>query len=280
MSEYLALDALSSGAAFRAVTQSPLHARYYQTEVRDGSKVADVGTIAHRILLEGHEDDIVLVDAEDWRTKDARTARDEAYAEGKTPLLLKQIDGIRAMVDSAKVFIETTELAGVLGTGHAEVTVTWEENGVQCKARPDYLKCKTGRKNHPGESAWHISVKTTSSTAAPAIWTRRQLTPLGYDFGLMFYRRGLLANGMDVEHRILVIEQQPPYGCALIALEPAKAAIAESYVTEALKIWKACQASGAYPGYSSQTHYAEATPWELAEAEGRIMEEKFYKRGK
>lgn len=261
MPDYLATEALSSGAAFRALTQSPLHARFYQCAPSDNSKIADVGTIAHRILLEGHEDDIVLIDAEDWRTKDAKAARDEAYANGQTPLLLKQIAGIRAMVLSAQMFIETTEIAGVLGTGNAEVTVDWEDKGVLCKARPDYLSAD-----------WHISVKTTSASAAPAIWSRRQLTPNGYDFGLMFYRRGLKANGIDVKHRFLVIEQQPPYGCALIALDPSKEALCNEMVKQSLTIWKDCQESGIFPGYSHKTHFAEATPWELAEAEERAAE--------
>lgn len=260
MPEYLAIDALSSGAAFRAVTQSPLHARHYQLAPSDNSKVADIGSIAHQILLEGCEDCVVLVDADSWRTKDAQTARDEARACGKSPILSHQIHDIRAMVESAKAFIETTEIAGVLGTGNAEVTINWDDNGVFCKARPDYLSAD-----------WHISVKTTSASANPKDFGRRQLTPYGYDFGLMFYRRGLLANGLDVQHRILVIEQCAPYGCALIALEPSKAAICEVMVTDALKIWKRCQKDNYYPGYSSETAWLEATPWELADAENRAF---------
>lgn len=262
MKDYLAMPALSSGTAFRAATESPLHARYYQQGERDNSKVADIGTVAHQILLERHEDNIVLIEAEDWRTKDAKTMRDNAYLEGKIPLLGKQIGGIRAMVDSARAFIETSEIADMWESGNPEVTVDWEEKGVLCKARPDFLSAD-----------WHVSVKTTQASAAPASWSRRMLSPMGYDFGLMFYRRGLLANGIDVNHRILVIEQCPPYGCALIALEPNKSAIANALIDDAIKIWAECQKTGIYPGYSRDTFFALATPWELAEAEARMYEE-------
>jgi hypothetical protein len=262
MPDYLAINALSSGAAFRAVTQSPLHARHYQLTNSKNSSVADIGTIAHRILLEGHENDIVLIDADDWRTKDAKAARDTAYLEGKTPLLAKEIPHIRAMVDSARAFIDTSEIADIWESGNPEVTVDWEEKGVLCKARPDFLSAD-----------WHVSVKTTRASAAPASWARRMLSPMGYDVGLMFYRRGLLANGIDVNHRILVIEQTEPYGCSLIALEPNKAAIANALIDQAIKIWAECQKMGVYPGYSRETFFAEATPWELAEAEAREYEE-------
>lgn len=261
MTDYLALDALSSGAAFRALTQSPLHARHYQTTASDNSKVADIGTVAHRMLLEGHENDIVWVEADDWRTNAAKAVRDEAYLCGKTPLLVKQADGIRTIVSAAKAFLETTECAGVLGSGQAEVTVEWDEKGVACKARPDYLT-----------TDWHLSVKTTSASANPTTWARRQLTPLGYDFSLMFYRRGLIANGIDVKHRLLVIEQSEPFGCALVALDPSKQAMCETMVIQALQIWQKCQKAGEYPGYSRETHYAEALPWELAEVENRAAE--------
>lgn len=253
------MNALGSGTAHTALTQSPFHAMF--RNLNDShSKVADIGTIAHRILLEGHEDDIVLVDAPDWRTSAAKIQRDAAYVDGKTPLLLNQIDGIRAMVESAREFIGRSEIAGFLGNGNPEVTVDWLDNGVPCKARPDYLT-----------NDWHISLKTTNASGGPEMWLRRQLSPLGYDFSLAFYDRGLLANDCRVEHRILVIEQQPPYGCFLIALAPDKKVIAQTMVDMAIKKWGECLASGVFPCYSTETYHAEATAYELADAEEREL---------
>lgn len=261
MQDYLALDALGSGTAYRVVTQSPFHARYQQLADSDNCKTADIGSAAHKILLEGTEDGIVLVDAPDWRTKAAKEERDAAYVDCKIPLLGYQIGQIRKMVDIAREFVASTEIWDVLGKGKAEVTVDWKEGDILCKARPDYLS-----------DGFHISVKTTTASANPALWIRRQLTPMGYDFGLAFYERGLKANGIKVEHRLLVIEQNPPYGCSLIALGPDKKAIATAMVKQAIETWKECVATGRYPGYSTETHFAEATPWELAEAEERELE--------
>lgn len=263
MSDYLKMRGFSSSVAHRVITQSPFHARYSQTAPRDDSGVADIGTIAHRILLEGHEDGIALIDADDWRTKAAKEARDTAYAEGKTPLLARKMEPIRDMVAAARKFVAQSEIAGCFDRGDAEVTLDWDDDGLPCKIRPDYLT-----------DDWHLSLKTTPGSANPASWIRRQLTPMGYDFGLEFYRRGLRANGIgeECQHRILVIEQEPPYGCSLIALAPSKRDIAERAVEQAIALWKRCKATGEYPCYSTQTHYAEATTWELADAEEREID--------
>lgn len=256
MSDYLALDALGSSVAFEVINRSPFHAKYKKTSGALWAKAADKGVIAHQLLLENSEDGIVLVEAADWRTKAAREARDQAYAEGKTPILAHEIAEIRRMVKSAQTCVEQTELAGVFGTGQAEVTIDWEDNGTLCKARPDYLA-----------KDFHISLKTTMASAEPSTWCRRQLGPSGYDFQLAFYDRGLKANDLKVEHRILVIEQQPPYGCAVIALGSDKRTIAEVRVDQAIKLWAECLENATFPGYTNETYLAEATPWEISDAE-------------
>lgn len=258
--EYLAIDALSSSVAFEAVTRSPYHAKFYRTADREFSRAVDVGTVAHQLLLEGNEDGVVLVDAKDWRTNAAKEAREDAYQNGKTPLLVHQIDDVRRMVGSVRAYVEQTELAGVFGTGQAELTIDWEDYGIDCKARPDYL---TDR--------WHISVKTTPGSAEPQSWARRQMASSGYDFGLMFYDRGLRANGIKVQHRLLVIEQNAPYGASLLALSGSKRDIYETIVDHSIQLWKDCLQTATFPGYSAETYKAEATQWEIAEVEERAL---------
>lgn len=256
MSEYLAIDALSSTVAFEIISRSPFHAKYKKTSGALWAKTADVGTIAHKMLLENSEEGIALVDAADFRTKLAQQARDEAYAAGKVPILAHQLDEIRRMVKSARESIGDTELGDEFGKGQAEVSIDWEDNGIICKARPDYLTDK-----------FHISLKTTKASAEPSTFSRRQVGPSGYDFQLAFYDRGLRANGIKVEHRLLVIEQDPPYGCSVIALATDKRLIAEVRVAQAIETWAKCIESSTFPGYAAQTYWAEATPWEVAEAE-------------
>lgn len=264
MADYLAIDAFSSGIAHRVITQSPRHALYSRVAPRGPSTVSNKGEIAHKLLLEGNEDGIVSVAADNWKTKAAQTERDTAYAEGKIPILDREMPPIRVMVSAAKNCVaESSEIAGVFEDGNPEVTVTWDDDGLPCKIRPDFLS-----------NQWHISVKTTNVVggANPRYWTRTQLTPSGYDMQMQFYRRGLIANGIDVEHRFLVIEQNPPYGCSIIALAPNKAAIADVDVERSINIWRECLATNVFPGYPTGTFWAEAASWELAAAEERELE--------
>lgn len=256
MPDYLSLNALSSGVAFEAVTRSPFHAKYKQQTTDRWSKRADLGTLVHQILLEHNENCVVWIDASDFRTKVAQTARDEAYADGKTPMLLGNRDEVYRMVNAVREQLEGTELARVFGKGNAEVTVEWMDNGIACKARPDYLT-----------DDLYVSVKTTEASVEPVGFTRRMIGPMGYDFGIAFYERGLKANGWSGESRILAIEQKPPYGISVIALAPSKRAIAESMVDRAIPLWAACLEKASFLGYGSETHWAEASSWELAEAE-------------
>lgn len=256
MSSYLAMDALSSTVAFEVVNRSPFHAKYKKTSGALWAKTADIGTIAHKMLLEDSEEGIVLIDAADFRTKAAQEARDAAYAEGKTPIIAHQMDEIRRMVNSARQSIEGTELGDEFGKGQAEVSIDWEDNGIICKARPDYLT-----------ERFHISLKTTKASAEPSVWSRRQLSAMGYDFQLAFYDRGLRANGLKVEHRFLVIEQEPPYGACVVGLATDKRLIAETRVAQAIERWAKCLETATFPGYANQTYWAEATPWEITEAE-------------
>jgi hypothetical protein len=75
-------------------------------------------------------------------------------------------------------------------------------------------------------------------------------------------------NGWQGEHRLLVIEQEPPYCVSVIALSASKRAIAETDVDRAIRLWSKCLSEGTFPGYGS-TFWAEATPWEISAAEER-----------
>jgi hypothetical protein len=55
-----------------------------------------------------------VIDADDYRTKDAKALRDAARAEGKTPLLRAQYKAAQIMALRAREFLEHTEFAGIL----------------------------------------------------------------------------------------------------------------------------------------------------------------------
>ena len=290
MAAYLAdpspMPSLSSGVAHDLLTKSPKHV--WSDHPRLGGSLSepndasDMGTIAHDLLL-GGEGKICIIEPADYRSKPTkadpegsipkgwtngaiRAARDEAREHGLTPVLAGAMGAARAMAAEAKRFVASSALAGVFDEGEGEVTMIWREGPAWCKARPDWL-------NHVMKVRLHY--KTTQASAKPEPFIRGLMESMGYDVALAFYRRGFEALTLiDSEWRdvILVQEQSAPYACSLIALDPAKFAIADDKVTRAIALWQKCIASGKWPAYSGEIHYASPTAWQLAEAE-RLLQE-------
>ena len=260
MREYLDIKAFSSGLGQRILSQSALHAwtesPWNPNRDRNDSGVADIGTFAHASLLEGGTSALTVIDAADWRTKDAKEKRDAARAAGKLPILAHKVGEVEAMIDAAHKYIAASEIAGIFTDGSEEQTIVFECEGVLCKIRPDWL----------GE--YCLSYKTTAGSAQPDSWIRTQLPQ--YDLGIALYGRG---TGRRVV--TLVQEQNAPYSCSLIGLDPAYQALAESKLDHALSQWKVCLELGKFPAYPTAICYAEPKPWQLAEAEEAEQEGAF-----
>lgn len=269
MAEYMRLPAFSSSRAHTLLTYSPFHARYMPS--REPSDASDNGTAIHDVLLEG-VDRIAEIAAEDWRTKAAKEARDAARAEGKIPLLASRAATVKEAVGAAKEFVGRSELAGIFQRGKPEVTFVWDDGGLLCKARPDWLT---------DEHDILLHVKTTQGSAEPNSWIRNQLTNCGYDVACAFYERGLYASytpgsGKNAPLSVfLVIEANAPYGCSLVALDPAMADLADSKARRAIKTWAECKRTKKYPSYPTQICYAEPKPWDLAAEQESASDEVF-----
>src|SRR3990167_10985225 len=109
---------LSSGIARAILEESPLHAfhkhpRLNPHYLQDHKTAFDLGTVAHAVLLEGSYKKIAVVNAVDWRTKEAKETRDEARANGMTPILVEQMTEVELMFEEAKRAIGESELASV-----------------------------------------------------------------------------------------------------------------------------------------------------------------------
>ena len=261
MSDYLALKALSAGVCHTILTQSPYHAKFAPWE--EASAEMDVGTAIHSALLEG-VDNIVAIEADDWRTKAAKEARDAVRKEGKIPMLARNVAKVQAAVDAAKAYVDGSEITGVFDDGKPEQTIIWNEGAILCKARPDWLTDSRDVLLH---------VKTTDGSAEPSSWIRNQLVR-GYDVASAFYERGLCEVIKETQAPMsvfLVIEQNPPYGCSLVGLSPAMQDLADRKVARGIALWAKCKASGKYPAYAPVIHYAEPFAWQMAEEEEKQM---------
>lgn len=248
---------LSNSIAKVIIEKSPLHARAEHPRFnpqleRKADKKFDLGTGAHALLLEGREDAIVVVNADAYRSDAAKAARSEAYLAGKTPILEKDLAPVQEMVAAARGQLQ--KFTPVPFTdGKPEKTLVWNDNGVLCRARIDWLRDDlTGIDDY----------KTTSASAAPEKWGK---TMAGFDGAMQvaFYLRGLRALGARQPwFRFVVQELAPPYALCVFSLSPDTLAIADAKVQYAIDTWRRCVATDVWPAYPEETCYLQAAPWE------------------
>jgi hypothetical protein len=252
---------LSASIAHRICSQSPAHARAAHPRlnpslIREESDRFDLGNVAHAILLEGQAA-VEVIDAPDWRTKDARERRDAARAVGKVPLLAHVLVEVDAMVAAVAEQLANHAAQPPLFTdGKAEQTLIWEEpGGVVCRARLDWLR---------DDRATIDDLKTTSRSASPEAYSRN-LFGVGGDVQAAFYARGVQElTGETPEFRWATVETSAPYALAVIAPGPDVLALGHSKVEHAIRVWRECLATDIWPGYPQQICWANAPDYEVA----------------
>lgn len=254
------VPSLSSSIANTLLQRSSLHAWFEHPRLnpafqKEDSAIMDAGKIAHAILLEGNADNLVVVNANDWRTKAAQETRDQAWKDGKIPVLVGKLETITAMVEAAKAYIAQTELAGIFDEdqGDSELTLLWQEGPTWCRARPD--RWSRDRKVM-------LDYKTGAGSAEPNGWAR-QMMSMGYDVQNGLYRRGARAVvpslGVDDPAFVfLVQENDPPFVCSLVSMSPPLIDLADRKVAYALDLWKANMAMNQWRGYPRFICHVEA----------------------
>lgn len=256
------VPSLSASIAKILIERTPLHAWHAHPRLnpdyqRTEKTEFDYGTAAHAMLLEGSEAALVIVEADDWRTKVAQEQKKAAYADGKTPLLARQVKRVREMAASAKAHVAASELAGIFEAGCAEQSIRWQEGVTECRMKPDWLTA---------DKKIILDYKTTTNAHPEACL--RSIVGMGYDVQDAFYRRGLRATtGFPAAFVFLFQEKDPPYACSLLALDPAMREMADQKVQWALTLWSNCMETGKWNGYGNRIAYLEPPVWYAARAE-------------
>jgi len=131
---------LSKGTLHTLLTQTPAHARLHHPRLGGKKKEPDAkldyGSAAHTMLMEGGEG-IVIIAADDWRTKAAKEARDAARAANKFPILEHQHEKVATMAGVARKFIRDSILGNLMEESRFEQSLYWQDSGIWCRARTD-----------------------------------------------------------------------------------------------------------------------------------------------
>lgn len=225
--EYRAINALGSTDVNRLLTAPALY-RWHRDNPEQPSPAFDLGQGVHSVLLGGR--DVVAIDAPDWRSASARAERDRIRAEGGIPLLAGQAHQVQDMAAAVRA---STDLLD----GQHEVPGLAEHDGVPIKGKADVL--------HPGAAI--VDLKTTANAHPDAL--ARSILTYGYHVQAAHYWNVFGADP-SWQYLIVAVEKTLPYLVTTVVLDDEWLSLGWGRCIDAYNSWRACTASGAWPGYA------------------------------
>lgn len=247
---------LSSTGARRLLPPScPALFAYEREHGRPDKRAFDFGNAAHLQML-GTGPEIVVVDAENWRSAKAQDKRDEARARGAIPLLAAEHKVIEEMGEALRAHPVASKLLSP-EYGQPEATLVWtdEPSGVRCRARLDNLPHRRGGRMILPDFKTCISAEKDKFAKDAASY--------GYAQQAAFYSLGAKALGLadEVAFLFVAMEKTPPYLVNVIQLDVTALKIGAALNRKALDIYAECERTGHWPGYSSDVELVSLPRW-------------------
>lgn len=238
--EYHADPAISK-SDLDLINRSPAYYRYVKENPKEQTSAMLLGSVFHKLVLEPETfaAEYAVCPAVDRRTKAGR----EVYQSFVDDLQ----EGIEVITDdiyqTAQAMAESVKnhpiAARLLQGGQAETSYFWEENGVECKCRPDYLR--TDIKSI-------IDLKSTQN-ASPESFVKSAYD-YRYHVQAAWYLRGLKACGVDAENFIFIaVEKEAPYTVCVYTADDLMIKLGNSEADENLDTFCKCMRSDNWFGY-------------------------------
>ncbi len=228
----------------------------------------NIGNAAHKLLI-GRGKELVIVEADDWRTKDAKAARAEAQEAGKVAILAHQH---KTAIEMAASFHEqVSEIpdcvgAFMAGGGSAgEVVIIAEYEGVILRSMVDWMRDTT-----------HLDdLKTTGISASPDRLPYA-MADGGWDLQAAIQER--ILDVLDPEgqgrrhHYFYLQENDDPYEVTVCELPESVMTIGRAKLDKAIGIWRRCMTENRWPGYPRLVHSPVYPPYLEARAIESLMD--------
>lgn len=230
------------------------------------SQAFSIGHAAHALVL-GVGAEIVEVKEKDWRKADAQQAKKDALAEGKTPLLTKDVEMVHAMAAALKKKRIPSLLLGGNGTPEASL-FSRDTSGLMLRGRVDWLP-------EPADRMIVADYKTAVSADPKAF--DKPAADYGYHMQAAWYSDLIAELGLasEVAFLFVVQEKEPPYEVSVIQLDEIDLAIGRWQNRMAIEIYQECTESGVWPGYGDDVHLVSLPGWFRNRFEGLTAEVSF-----
>lgn len=235
--EYHADPTSLSVSGAKTLIRSPRMFKHRQQEPLR-KDVFDIGSAAHALVL-GIGAPISVIDADDWRTKAAREARDAARGRGETPLLAADYARVQAMADELS---SHTLAMRLLSDGKPEVSAYAldEPTGVTRRCRFDWLHpyllvdYKSAASADPRDLAGRYGAVQKWGYSMQAAWYTDVARDLGHPAELFAF---------------IVQEKEPPYQVTVAYVADDDLYEAREANRTALERFRDCTDTDLWPSY-------------------------------
>jgi hypothetical protein len=234
----------ASGAKLLLPPSCPALFRHAADNPPKTKREFDLGHAAHKFAL-GVGAELVPVHADDWRTKAAKEAAAEARADGKIPLLAREVAQVKAMAAALR---RDPYASALLNPDHGkpEQSIFWfdEAAGIWRRARLDWLP-------DAGRSRFIIPDYKTSTSANPEDF-RKSVHNFRYHVQDAWYRDAVKAVNLADDPLFVFIVQmkEPPYLVSVVQLDAEAQRVGRELADQAIGIYRDCTEVGYWPGYT------------------------------
>jgi exodeoxyribonuclease VIII len=247
--EYHAAAAIGSSGIRTIINRSPAHYLWDKEHPEESTPAQQFGTAIHQAILEPKRFQALATVEPVFSGAGSRAEREKWHIQnsGKTILKQDQYDAIHGILNALR---KNQTAYRLISEGHAEESLFWKdpETGVQCKARPDFVR----------EGRIVVDVKSTLNSSKDSF---RKDIGNGYHIQAALYLDACteVLGGNYTEFIIIAVEKEPPYGITCNPIGPLSLQEGREQYQQGLKILKRCQETGIYPAYPDQL-----TPIEIA----------------
>lgn len=220
------------------------------------TKTLDIGTAAHKLVL-GSGPEIVIVEADDWRTKAAQQARALAQLSGAIALLRKEYEPILGMVEALRKHPVASRL---LDPEHVRTEVSAffvdQQSGVTRRCRYDALRMPNGSGR---------TIIPDYKTAASA--DKEKFAKAAADYGYHQQQAWYVDAAIELEiaedpaFLFVVQEKTPPYLINVVQLDATAERIGRLLNRQAIDIYAECTSTGVWPGYGTDVAHVSLPQW-------------------
>lgn len=270
---------LTQSIAKLLIDRSPAHARLAHPKLNpdfhepfEYDKAQAIGNAAHKLLI-GRGKEVCIIEADAFRTNEAKMTRDEAIKAGYVPILSKHIKRAQELVKVARSELDAIGLDRAFIDGHGEAAIIWEERGMWFRSLIDWID--------PVARVCY-DLKTSGRSAAPHS-VPSAMADAGWPVQAAFQERGLDVLYPEAAGRwtfvFVMVENEEPFGLSANEMIESVLTIGRKQVDYAASIWGACMRTGAWPGYPRVVNTPEMPGYAEAAWLNREIHEAASQRG-